>query len=70
MSTAGGRIGLVLHPRRDCSVAAGQVAAWTTSHGVDLVAAAPDVERLAVDGVRPVDVAELAAGCEGLIATQ
>ncbi|SDO54619.1 NAD+ kinase [Klenkia soli] len=65
---ASGRIGLVLHPRRDCSAAAGQVAAWTTTHDVDLVAAAPDVERLGVAGVRAVDVAELAGDCDGLIA--
>jgi NAD+ kinase len=64
----GGRIGLVLHPRRDCGAAAAQVAAWTTTHGVELIAAAADVERLSLQGVRPVDVAELAAGCDGLIA--
>jgi NAD+ kinase len=63
-----GRIGLVLHPGRDCSGAARQVAAWTTAHGVDLVAARADVTRLQLDGVRPVDVAELAGGCDGLIA--
>ena len=65
---SGGRIGLVLHPGRDCSGAAGQIAAWTTTHGVDLVAGAADVDRLQLRGVRPVDVAELADGCDGLIA--
>jgi NAD+ kinase len=64
----GGRIGLVLHPGRDCSGAAAQVAAWTTTHGVDLVAGAADVARLQLTGVRPVDVAELADGCDGIIA--
>jgi NAD+ kinase len=63
-----GRIGLVLHPGRDCSGAAGQVAAWTTTHGVDLIAGAADVARLQLHGVRPVDVAELADSCDGLIA--
>jgi NAD+ kinase len=65
---SGGRIGLVLHPGRDCSGAAGQVAAWTTTHGVDLVAGAADVDRLQLRGVRPVDVGELAGSCDGLIA--
>lgn len=63
-----GTIGLVLHPRRDCSVAAGQVAAWTSTHDVDLVATAADVARLGVPGVRAVEVAELAGACDGLIA--
>lgn len=49
-------------------MAAAQVAAWTSTHDVDLVAAAPDVERLQVPGVRPVDVAELAGACDGVIA--
>lgn len=63
----GKRIGLVLHPVRDCGGAAAQVAAWTTSHGVELVAAAADVERLHLQGVTPVDLTELAA-VDGLIA--
>jgi NAD+ kinase len=64
----GSRIGLVLHPRRDCGGAARQVAAWTTTHGVELVAGAEDVERLHLQGVTPVDVAELAGTVDGLIA--
>ena len=36
----GSRIGLVLHPVRDCGGAAAQVAAWTSTHGVELVAGA------------------------------
>jgi NAD+ kinase len=63
----GKRIGLVLHPVRDCGGAAAQVTAWTTTHGVELVAAAADVERLHLTGVTPVDLAELAA-VDGLIA--
>jgi NAD+ kinase len=64
----GSRIGLVLHPRRDCGGAATQVAAWTTTHDVELVAGAADVERLNLQGVTPVDVAELAGTVDGLIA--
>jgi NAD+ kinase len=45
-----GRIGLVLHPARDCSGAAGQIAAWTRAHDVDLVAAAADAARLQLPG--------------------
>jgi len=63
----GKRIGLVLHPFRACGGAAAQVATWTTSHGVELVAAAADVERLHLQGVTPVDLTELAA-VDGLIA--
>jgi len=64
----GSRIGLVLHPRRDCGGAAAQVAAWTTTHGVELVAGAADVERLHLQGVTPVDVGDLAGTVDGLIA--
>ncbi|MGY1749913.1 NAD(+)/NADH kinase [Modestobacter sp. SYSU DS0511] len=64
----GSRIGLVLHPHRDCSAAAAQVAAWTSSHGVELVAAAEDVSRLGLTGVTPVEPAELADSCDGIMA--
>lgn len=63
-----GRVGLVLHPRRDCSRAVEPVAAWTAAHGVDLVAAPADVERLGTPGVRAVPVEELATTCDGLLA--
>lgn len=63
-----GRIGLVLHPNRDCSGAVGQVTAWTGAHGVELVAATADVEQRELSGVRAVPVEELAASCDGLIA--
>lgn len=62
------RIGLVLHPRRDCSPAVGQVLAWTSSHGVELVAATDDVTRLGAVGLVPVPVDELASTCDGIIA--
>jgi NAD+ kinase len=62
------RIGLVLHPQRNCAAAAGQVVAWTTTHGVDLVATPEDVERLGVPGVTAVPVEEMAGGTDGIIA--
>ena len=62
------RIGLVLHPRKDCSPAVARVAAWTSTHGVELRAAADDVARLGLEGVVPVSVEELAASSDGLIA--
>ncbi|MGY1603166.1 NAD(+)/NADH kinase [Geodermatophilus sp. SYSU D00815] len=62
------RIGLVLHPRRDCSAAVGQVAAWTSTHGVELLASAADVARLRLAGVTPVSPEELAASSDALIA--
>src|SRR5215218_10505932 len=62
------RIGLVLHPRRDCSPAVGQVVAWTSTHGVELVASVDDVTRLRLPGLTPVPVEELAASTDGIIA--
>src|SRR3954469_6837079 len=61
-------MGLVLHPRRDCSPAVHRVAAWTSTHHVQLLASADDVSRLALDGVTPVSVEELADTSDGLIA--
>jgi NAD+ kinase len=62
------RVGLVLHPRRDCSPAVGQVAAWMSSRSVELVASTDDVTRLGTPSVRPVGVDELAGSCDGIIA--
>ena len=62
------RIGLVLHPGRDCSPAVGQVLAWTSTHGVELVASTDDVTRLGAPGLVPVPVDELAGTCDGIIA--
>ncbi len=62
------RIGLVLHPRRDCSPAVGQVASWTSTHGVDLVASVDDVTRLGLPGLTAVSVEELAGTTDGIIA--
>ena len=39
------RIGLVLHPRRTPASAVARIAAWTATHGVELVATAEDVAR-------------------------
>src|SRR4051812_889258 len=61
-------MGLVLPPRRDCSPAIGQVAAWTSTHGVQLIAAADDVARLGVPGVTAVSVEELATTSDAVIA--
>jgi NAD+ kinase len=60
-------MGLVLHPRRDCSGAVGQVASWTAGHGVALLAAEEDVARLDLGGVTPVSREELAATSDALI---
>jgi NAD+ kinase len=62
------RIGLVLHPGRDCSPAVGQVAAWTSTHGVELVASVDDVTRLGLAGLTAVSVDDLAGSCDGIIA--
>jgi NAD+ kinase len=62
------RIGLILHPRRDCSGAIEQIAAWTSTHGIELVAGEADVARLGLDDVTPVSVEDLAGTAEGLIA--
>ncbi|MGY1814770.1 NAD(+)/NADH kinase [Blastococcus sp. SYSU D00820] len=61
-------MGLVLHPYRDSSAAVGQVSAWTSASGVELVAGREDVERLGLTGVRAVPPEELAATCDGVIA--
>ncbi|MEX5717471.1 NAD(+)/NADH kinase [Geodermatophilus maliterrae] len=62
------RIGLVLHPTRDCTAAVGQVTAWTGDAGVELVASRADVARLGLSGVTAVTEEELAGSCDGLIA--
>jgi NAD+ kinase len=68
VSVPGPRIGLVLHPRADCSPAVARVARWTSTHGVELVASTDDVARLSGPGVVAVDPAELATTTDGLIA--
>jgi NAD+ kinase len=62
------RMGLVLHPRRDCSGAVGQVASWTATHGVTLLAGEDDVARLGLRGVTSVSRDELATTADALIA--
>jgi NAD+ kinase len=65
---ASSRLALVLHPRRDCAGAVGQVAAWTSSHDVELLASADDVTRLGLSGVTAVSPEELAASADAVIA--
>ena len=62
------RIGLVLHPTRDCTAAVGQVAEWAAGGVAELVAATADARRVAVDGVTPVPEEVLAGTCDGIIA--
>jgi NAD+ kinase len=62
------RIGLVTHPRRECSGAVGQVAAWTSSHSIELIALADDVARQGLAGVTPVTREEFVESAEAVIA--
>lgn len=62
------RIGLVLHPRRDCAPAVTRIADWTTRHGVELLASRTDVARLGVPGVTAVPPEAVAGNCDGIIA--
>ncbi|WP_409329527.1 NAD(+)/NADH kinase [Trujillonella humicola] len=62
------RIGLVLHPTRDCTAAVRQVAEWASGGAAELVAATADARRVAVDGVTPVPEEVLAGSCDGIIA--
>src|SRR3954447_7684785 len=62
------RIGLVLPPLRDCSPAVGQVAAWSSTHEVELVASVDDVTRLGLPGLTAVSVDELAGSSDEIIA--
>jgi len=62
------RLGLVLHPRHDCSPAVARVAAWTSTHGVELLASPEDAAHLPVAGVTAVSLPELASTSDGLIA--
>ena len=62
------RIGLVLHPTRDCTAAVGQVAEWAHGGDAELVAATADTRRVGVEGVTPVPEEVLAGSCDGIIA--
>jgi NAD+ kinase len=57
-----------MHPRRNCAAAVGQVAAWTSTHGIDLIALAEDVARLGLAGVTAVTPDEFVASAEAVIA--
>jgi len=60
------RIGLVLHPRRDVSPQAAQIAQWAARHDTEVLVRAADRDRVGAD-VTPVDEGELAASCLGLV---
>jgi NAD+ kinase len=51
-------VGLVLHPRRDCSVAVGTIAAWARQHDVTVLGLAEEVDRIECDALA-VEQAEL-----------
>src|SRR3954469_9919488 len=57
-----------MHPRRNCAAAVGQVAAWTSTHGIELIALADDVARLSLAGVTGVAREEFIASAEAVIA--
>lgn len=61
-----GRIGLVLHPRRDSMPVAEKIARWAQSHGSELLVDAKDSARTP-DGVRPVTEDELAQEADALV---
>jgi NAD+ kinase len=61
-----GRIGLVLHPRRDPAPVAEKIVGWARSHGSELLVEAKDVARVP-DGVRPVEAEALAAEVDALV---
>jgi NAD+ kinase len=62
-----GRLGLVLHPRRDPTAAVAEtLTTWARSHGKRVLVDARDAERVP-DGVEPVSAAELVDQAEALI---
>jgi NAD+ kinase len=52
-------VGLVLHPRRDCSDAMGTVSGWARGHGTTVLGIAQEVARIDADAI-PVDEPTLA----------
>ena len=62
------RVGLVLHPRRDCSPAVGQVADPVRRTPSSWRPRPTTWPRLGTGSVTPVSVEELAGSCDGIIA--
>jgi NAD+ kinase len=60
------RLGLVLHPRRDCSRPARMVIEWAASHGADVLVREEDAHRCP-EGARPVAPEVLAAMADGIV---
>ena len=61
-----GRLGLVLHPRRDPTPVVEKLTSWARSHGKQVIVDARDAARLP-DGVEPVSEAQLVDEAEALI---
>jgi NAD+ kinase len=64
--SANGRIGLVLHPRRDPTPVVGKLTKWARSHGKHVVVDARDAARVPGD-VEPVSAAELVEQADALV---
>jgi NAD+ kinase len=62
----GGRLGLVLHPRRDPGPVAEKLTSWARSHGKEVIVDARDAARLPAE-VEPVSAAELVDEADALI---
>jgi NAD+ kinase len=60
------RLGLVLHPRRDCSLPARLVADWAASHGAQVLVREADLPRCP-GPARPVTPEALAAQVDGIV---
>jgi NAD+ kinase len=64
--SANGRIGLVLHPRRDPTPVVGKLTSWARSHGKHVIVDARDATRVP-DDVEPVSEAELLDQADALV---
>jgi len=61
------RVGLLLHPQRDCSAVVAAVSGWAAVQGLSLVGREREAEQLP-DGVTAVSEHALATGCDLVIA--
>ena len=59
-----GRLGLVLHPRRDPTPVVAKLTSWARSHGKQVIVDARDAARLP-DDVEPVSEAQLLDQADG-----